>query len=104
MIGLIHCPAAFVIGSSNYTGGLFPLVTSGSRYRTLNVRSDASSIETKKTMIVLVCLSIDELLSSQRYLYKTEKETPSEPICTAADMLKAICTRRIEFNVRTDIY
>ena len=63
MVRLIHCPAAFVIGSPNYTGGLFPLVTSGSRYKMLNVTSDASSIDAKNMMTVLVCLSIGDLLS-----------------------------------------
>ena len=70
MIGLSHCAAAFVIGSPNYIGELFPLATSGIRYRTLNVTIDASNIDTKKKIRCLVCLSIDELLSSRRYLFR----------------------------------
>ena len=44
-------------------GGLFPLETSGSRYKMLNVTSEASSIVTKKTIMILVCLSIGKFLS-----------------------------------------
>ncbi len=44
-------------------GGLFPLETSGSRYKMLNVTSEASSIETKKMRMCLVCLSIGKFLS-----------------------------------------
>ena len=39
-------------------GGARPLSVSGSRYRMLNVITDASSIVTKKMIICLVCLSI----------------------------------------------
>ena len=40
-------------------GGARPLSVSGSRYRMLNVITDASSIVTKKMILCLVCLSID---------------------------------------------
>jgi hypothetical protein len=40
-------------------GGARPLSVSGSRYRMLNVTTDASSIVTKKMRICFVCLSID---------------------------------------------
>ena len=56
-------------------GGARPLSVSGSRYRMLNVITDASSIVTKKTIICLVYLSIGEILSdASEYRYSKKSE------------------------------
>ena len=82
------------------TGGARPLSVSGSRYRILNVTTDASSIVTKKTIMILVCLSIKGSFRIQNWKRKVALHL------TAAlryDLLKTICTRGIEINARTDI-